>query len=385
MALAGITKRTANPKGGEIVRDSADNPIGVFREEAQEPLYEAFDDFLSTRTPEQVAAEERRAIDLAVQECLSKGITSLHDASSSFETIDLFKELASDGKLGIRLWVMIREDNESLKQRLSEYRIIGMGTNHLTVRAIKCFMDGALGSHGAWLFEPYTDLPNCTGLNTESVDTMRKTACLAIENDFQLCTHAIGDRANRETLNIYEEAFRAYPDKKDLRWRIEHAQHLHPDDIPRFGQLGVIASMQGVHCTSDGPWVTRRLGEERAEEGAYVWQNLMRSGALVTNGTDAPVEDVDPLACFYATVTRKLSDGTIFYPDQRMTREEALRSYTLNCAYAAFEEDIKGSITTGKLADITILSKDIMTIPDEEILNTEVLYTIVGGKIMYQP
>lgn len=384
MELAKISKETPNPKGGEIVKDSDGNPIGAFRETAQGLLRKAMSDFLEKRTPEQIEAQRRQVIELAAQECLSKGITSFHDAGSSFETIDLFKEFVEEGKLGIRLWVMIRVSNEHLKERLSEYKIIGMGNNHLTVRAIKRSLDGALGPHGAWLLEPYADLPTSTGLNTTPIEVLKETARLAIENDFQLCVHAIGDRANQETLNTFEEAYKVHPDKKGLRWRIEHSQHLHPDDIPRFGQLGVTASMQGIHCTSDGPWVFKRLGEKRAEEGAYVWQKLMKSGAIICNGTDAPVEDVDPIACFYATVTRKMKDGTIFYPDQRMTREEALHSYTLNCAYAAFQEDILGSIAPGKLADITVLSKDIMTVPDDEILSTEVLYTIVGGKVLYQ-
>jgi len=221
-------------------------------------------------------------------------------------------------------------------------------------------------------------------LNTYPVEALKETARLAIENDFQLCVHAIGDRGNREVLNVYEEAFTAHPEKKDLRWRIEHAQHLHPDDIPRFGRLGVIASMQGIHCTSDGPWVWKRLGEKRAEEGAYVWQKLMKSGAVICNGTDTPVEDVDPIACFYASVTRQLADGRLFYPEQRMSREEALRSYTLNGAYASFEENILGSLTVGKLADITVLSQDIMTVPENEIPKTQVVMTIVGGKVLYQ-
>lgn len=384
MELAGITNKTPDPEGGEIVRDAKGNPIGVFRETAQGLLRRTLSASLEKRTPEQRKAERRKTVELAIEECLSKGITSLHDAGSSFETIDLFKEFAQEGKLGLRLYVMIRVPNEPLKQRLSDYRIIGFGNNHLTVRSIKRLIDGALGAHGAWLLEPYSDLPSSVGLNTTRIDDLRETADIAITNDFQLCVHAIGDRGNRETLNIFEEAFKAHPEKKDLRWRIEHAQHLHPDDIPRFGELGVVASMQGIHCTSDGPWVIKRLGEKRAEEGAYVWQKLMKSGAIICNGTDAPVEDVDPIPCFYATVTRRLKDGTVFYPDQRMSREEALRSYTLNGAYAAFQEDILGSLTPGKLADITILSKDIMSVPEEEILETEVLYTIVGGKILYE-
>jgi len=204
-----------------------------------------------------------------------------------------------------------------------------------------------------------------------------------MQHGYQLCVHAIGDRANRETLDLFEAAFKAHPDKKDVRWRIEHAQHLSLADIPRFGRLGVIASMQGIHCTSDAIFVPARLGAKRSEEGAYVWQKLMKTGAVIANGTDAPVEDVDPIANFYATVTRRLADGSTFYPDQRMSREEALRSYTRNGAFAAFQEGSKGSLTVGKLADITVLSKDILTVPEEEIRNARVDYTIVGGKVLY--
>jgi hypothetical protein len=217
------------------------------------------------------------------------------------------------------------------------------------------------------------------------MDLVRKRAQIAYEQGYQMCIHAIGDRANREVLNIYEETFkRNNRNGRDLRWRIEHAQHLNGADIPRFGQLGVIASMQGVHCTSDAPWVTPRLGARRAEEGAYVWQKLMKSGAVVTNGTDAPVEDVDPIASYYASVTRKAADGNVFYGDQRMSRMEALRSYTIANAYAAFEEDIKGTLSRGKLADVTVLTKDITTIPDDQIKTAKVAYTIIGGRVVYK-
>jgi predicted amidohydrolase YtcJ len=384
MELAGITKETPDPPGGEIVRDPEGNPIGVFRETAQGLVGRAMSHYMDERSPDQVDAEQRKIVELADQECISKGITSFHDAGASFGTIDLFKEFVEQRKLGLRLYVMASAGNDQLRERLSEYRIIGMGNNHLTVRSIKRLIDGALGAHGAWLLEPYEDLPSSTGLNTSPVEEIRETAKIAVENDFQLNIHAIGDRANQEVLNIYEEAFKAHPEKQDLRWRIEHSQHLHPDDIPRFGQLGVIASMQGIHCTSDGPWVFKRLGEKRAEEGAYVWQKLMNTGAIICNGTDAPVEDVDPIACYYATVSRKTWEGSVFYPDQRMSRMEALRSYTINGAYAAFQEDLLGSLTPGKLADITVLSKDIMTIDEDEIPTTEVLYTIVGGKVAYR-
>jgi predicted amidohydrolase YtcJ len=199
-----------------------------------------------------------------------------------------------------------------------------------------------------------------------------------------LRARAIGDRANREVLDAFQESFEQNPEQRDLRWRIEHAQHLHPADIPRFGGLGVIAAMQGVHATSDGPWVVPRLGEKRAREGAYVWRDLWETGAVIANGTDAPVEDIDPIASYYATVSRRMNDGNVFYGDQRLTRMEALQTYTIKAAYAAFEEDIKGSLTPGKLADVTVLSKDILTVPEEEIPTTEIVYTVVGGKVMYR-
>jgi predicted amidohydrolase YtcJ len=207
---------------------------------------------------------------------------------------------------------------------------------------------------------------------------------LAVRHDYQMCVHAIGDRANRETLNIFEQAFKANPARRDLRWRVEHAQHISAQDIPRFGKLGVIASMEGIHCTSDAPYVLERLGEARAREGAYVWQKLMKTGAIIANGTDAPVEDVDPIASYYASVSRKLKDGTVFFPDQRMSRMEALKSYTINGAYAAFEEDNRGSLKPGKYADITVLSKDILKVPEDEIPTAKVSYTIVGGKVLYK-
>ncbi len=384
MELAGIDRNTANPPGGEILKDAQGNPIGVLRETASGLIARALAAARARRSPAQVETEARKEIELAAQECLSKGITSFQDAGSSFATIDLLKKLVEEGKLGLRLWVMIREENSKLAQDLSKYRIINFGDKRLTVRAIKRAIDGALGSRGAWLLEPYSDLPASTGLNTTPIEEIKETARLALAHGFQLCVHAIGDSANRETLNIFEESFRAHPEKKDLRWRIEHAQHLSAADIPRFAQLGVIASMQGIHCTSDAPFVTARLGAKRAEEGAYVWQKLMKSGAIVINGTDAPVEDVSPIASFYASVTRKLGNGSVFYPDQRMSREDALKSYTLSTAYAAFEENVKGSLTAGKLADITVLSSDILTAPEDEILKTEVVCTVVGGKIAYR-
>jgi predicted amidohydrolase YtcJ len=271
--------------------------------------------------------------------------------------------------------------NPIIAAQAARIRVIGYGDNHFTVRAIKKQIDGALGSRGAWMLAPYSDLPSTSGLATETPEEIERTAKLALANDYQLCVHAIGDRANREVLNVYEKALAG---KTGLRWRIEHAQHLDPADIPRFAKLGVFAMMQGIHCTSDAPMVIPRLGAKRAEQGAYVWQSLIQSGAHVGNGTDAPVEDVSPIACYYASVTRRLKDGSTFYPAQKMSRMQALRSYTVENAYAAFEENLKGTLQVGKLGDITVLSQDILTVPDDQILQTQVEYTIVGGKVVYQ-
>jgi predicted amidohydrolase YtcJ len=382
MKLSGLTRDTPDPPGGEILRDEKGNPTGALRETASRLIRVGLGE--PEPTAEERRAQARKALELAAQEVLSKGVTSFQDAGSSFSDVDLMKAMVDEGKLGVRLWVMIRQGNDALRANLAKYRMVDYGNGFLTVRGIKHSIDGALGPRGAWLLEPYSDKPDSTGLNTTPVDTILETAKLALEHDYQLCVHAIGDRANRETLDIFEKIFAEHPDRKDLRWRVEHAQHLHPADIPRFGKLGVIASMQGVHCTSDAPYVLARLGERRAEEGAYVWQKLMQSGALVSNGTDAPVEDVDPIASYYSTVSRKLSDGSVFFPDQRMNRVDALKSYTINAAFAAFEEDSKGTLKPGKYADLVVLSKDILTIPEDEIPTADVRYTIVGGKIRYQ-
>ncbi|MGA7241498.1 MAG: amidohydrolase [Bryobacteraceae bacterium] len=384
MEAANITRDTPNPSGGEILKDTSGAPTGLLRETAQQLANRAHEAYLAKRTPEQAAADLRKVIGIAAKECLSKGITTFEDAGSPLATADMFRDMAEHNELPLRLWVMLRGPNDLLAKNLDRYRTLDVGQNHLAIRAIKRYMDGALGSHGAWLLAPYTDKPESTGLNVEDPADIRAAAELAIAHNYQLCVHAIGDRANRETLNIYESVFREHPEKKDLRWRIEHAQHIDPADIPRFGQLGVIAAMQAIHCTSDAPYVLLRLGPKRAEEGAYVWQKLMKSGAVVGNGTDAPVEDVSPIACYYAAVSRRLKDGTTFFPDQRMSREEALRAYTWNNAYAAFQEKLKGSLELGKLADVTVLSKDILTIPEDQILATDVKYTIVGGKVMFQ-
>ncbi len=385
MELAGITRATRDPEGGTIVKDAVGTPTGLLRENADALVSRILDSEREARSDEEKWAEFQRIVELAGQEALSKGVTSFHDAGSSFATIDGFKRLADEGQLPVRLYVMVRfESNETMREKLAEYRMIGYGDNFLTVRSIKRQIDGALGSHGAWLLEPYADLPTSTGLTVEDPADIEETARLALEMDFQLNTHAIGDRANREVLDIYERTFAAAPDAKARRWRIEHAQHLDPADLPRFAELGVIASMQGIHCTSDAPWVLRRLGPERAESGAYMWRSLIDAGAVVLNGTDTPVEDISPIASFTASVVRKDRDGNEFFPAQKMTRMEALKSYTLNNAYAAFEETLKGSLTPGKLADIVVLDRDIMTVSDEELAATQVDMTILGGVMRFE-
>ena len=383
MAAAGLTGKTPDPAGGEILKDKAGRPIGLLRETASGIVGRALDAWRAKKTPEERLADARRQIELAVQASLEKGVTSFHDAGANFATLDVYKQAAADGGLGVRVWVMVRDSNDNLRAKLAQYKAVGLNNHYLTIAAIKVTADGALGSRGALMLEPYTDSPSSTGLATVPIESIADTAKIAIDNSVQLCVHAIGDRANREVLNVFERTFAQYPREKDLRWRIEHAQHIDPADIPRFGKLGVIAAMQGIHATSDAPYVLARLGPARAQGGAYVWQKLMQSGAIVANGTDVPVERIDPMASFHATVTRKTKDGSVFYGDQKMTRAEALKSYTWNGAYAAKEEALKGSLAAGKLADITVLSKDIMTVAEDEIPSTTVIYTIVGGKVAY--
>jgi predicted amidohydrolase YtcJ len=254
-----------------------------------------------------------------------------------------------------------------------------------SVGGVKLYADGALGSRGAWLLEDYSDRPGFRGNELLPLSVMEKIADNCLKSGFQLCTHAIGDRANREVMNVYERALSKNPQKaKDHRFRIEHAQHVDPSDIPRFKKLGIIASVQTIHFSSDRPWAIDRLGKLRIENGAYRWKQLIDSGAKVINGTDAPVEPINPIACFYAAVSRKTLDGRAFETDQKMSRDEALRCYTIDAAYAVFEESKKGSIKAGKFADFTVLDQDIMNIPEDKILKTKVMMTIIDGRIQFQ-
>jgi predicted amidohydrolase YtcJ len=383
MELAGITSTTKNPAGGDIVKDKNGVIVGVLAETAQGLVWNAYSDWEDQQPKDVRIAKWVESIRLAEEDCLKKGVTSFEDAGSSFEQVEGMKQLAQQGKLNIRHWLMVREDNTTLRSHANVFPIINEGNGFLTVKAVKVSLDGALGSYGAWLLEPYTDRPGWIGNNTFSIDSLKAIADFCWQNNLQLCVHAIGDRANREVINIYAEQI-AKDKNKDHRWRVEHAQHVNPVEIHRFKEWNVIASMQGIHCTSDAPFVPKRLGNKRSEEGAYVWQSFLNAGVVINNGTDVPVEDEDPIANFYASVTRKLKDGSEFYPAQKMTREQALYSYTLANAYAAFQEKDKGSLEVGKYADIVILSNDLMTCKDEEIKNTKVITTIVGGKVNYK-
>lgn len=381
MKKAGITAEMPDPKGGHIVRDGNGDAIGVFEERAMTPIKDAYKEYLDGLSQEKLAEEWHEGIRLASNECIQKGITSFQDAGSKMYELERYSQLAKDGALGIRLWAMIRHSSEEMEGKLQQYKEVDTGNGFFTCNAIKSEVDGALGSYGAWLLAPYDDKPGFVGQNTTDIEEVAAIAKQAKANDMQLCVHAIGDKANNVVLDIIEENT---DPSDDHRWRIEHAQHLDPDDIIRFKSTGAIASMQGVHCTSDAPFVATRLGQIRAKMGAYVWKSLIESGAMVINGTDAPVEDVNPIKSFYASVTRKREDnGFEFFTEQKMTREEAVRSYTINCAFAAFEEDQKGSLEAGKYADLIVLSNNLLECADDEILTTKVLMTMIDGKVVY--
>jgi len=333
LELAGIDASTQDPAGGEILRKPDGSPTGVLRETAYGLVHGVYSLAMEERDPAEQQRLARREVELANEECLSKGVTALHDAGSPFAEVDLFRAMYDDGSLDVRLYVMLNESNEELAEKMVAYRTEGAAGGRMTVRAIKRVADGALGTHGAWLLERYEDV-DTVGLPTTPVESLAETARLAREHDYQLAIHAIGDR-------------------------------------------------QPVHCTSDAPWVPDRIGDKRSEEGAYVWRDLMESGAVIVSGTDAPVEDVDPIANFVSAVTRLTRHGNVFYGDQAMTRMEALAAATTNAAYAAFAEDVKGTLAPGMYADIVVLSQDILTVPDEQLADTRVEHTIVGGKVVY--
>ena len=385
MTLVELDGDTPSPPGGEIVRDQNGRATGMMRESAQDIFRAAYSGHQGRRPAGIAEAELRRMVTLAGEESLRHGITSFQDLGTTFAEVDLIKTMADEGALPVRLFMAFEEQAADMEGRLDDYRMVGYGNNFLTVRTIgEKVLDGALGTHGGWLLEPYSDLPRSYGLNVVPLEEIEASAKLALQHDYQMAIQGIGDRAYRELLDIYEAAFAAHPDKADLRWRIEHAQVIHPDDIARTVELGVIPAVQGIFACSDGPWVEERLGEERTRERGYIFNTLAEAGLVPTNGTDPPVDEISPIGSFHCSVTRRLPDGTLFQPQEAYSRERALYSYTMGNAIAAFEEDIKGSITPGKLADITVLSQNLLTVPDDDLLDTEVVMTIVGGRIRYR-
>ncbi|RAJ12313.1 amidohydrolase [Arenibacter echinorum] len=380
--LMGLAKEGINKfevEGGEVMRDAMGSPTGIFNELAQ--------NLITKHIPENTPIKNVQAFEMAVAACHRNGITGFQDAGIGRETIALYEEMKAKDKMKIRLYGMLTGgDKELLNEWYKKGPMIDPD-NLLTIRSVKLNCDGALGSRGAWLLESYTDRPGHFGHETLPMNFVEETALNGLQNGFQVCSHAIGDRANREVLDRYESAFIALPQlATNHRFRIEHAQHLHPEDIPRFAQLKVIPAMQAIHMSSDRSWAIDRLGEKRIKEGAYMWQSLLKSGIPIVNGTDVPVEPLNPIASLYASVTRKTLQGTPdggYEPGEKMTREQALRSYTLDAAYGAFEEDIKGSITVGKLADFTIYDQDLMKVAEEKLLNTEIAMTIFDGEIVY--
>ena len=388
LELAGVSADTPNPPGGEIIKDETGKPTGVFVDAAQSLIERALEKSLARRSPEQQRADFRNEVHLAVENALENGVTTFQDMGESFATIDGIKALVDEQAMPLRLYILVSDDEVRPDNvgALVKHRMVDYGDGHLTVRAIgEITADGALGSRSAWMLKPYNDDPTNTGLNVTKMSRIRQIAELGLAHGYQISVHAIGDRANRETLDLFEQLFNEHHVKSDtLRWRVEHAQHLSPADIPRFGKMGVVASMQAIHECSDAPYVLPRLGYERAEQGAYVWQSLWKTGAVVTNGTDVPVEAISPIASFWCAVTRdKVGTDSAFFPAQKLSRQQALQSYTTNGAFVAFQEQESGSLTPGKWADIAVLSRDIMTVPPQSILGTRVLYTIIGGKVVY--
>ena len=383
LALGKIDDNTPNTEGGTIVRDANANATGFLRQAASLPIHKLLNDVQASLSEEELQAQFERQVELAGQEALRNGVTSFHDMGTNFTNIQRWKLMAEAGQLPIRLHIAVRgETNDDLRARVADFRMIGHANGFLTVRALKRSIDGALGTHGAWLLDPYADKPETSGLPQTSLENLRETAEIALENGFQMNTHAIGDRGNREVMDLYEAMLSKRPNE-DLRWRVEHAQTLHPDDVPRFAELGVIASMQGVHATSDGPWVGQRLGEARAQQRAYIWRALLDAGATICNGTDVPVESISPIASYTSSVTRRMANGEQFFPEQSMGRMEALYSYTMGCAKSVFNEDELGSITPGKRADIVVLNANPLTINEEQLLELQVQMTLVEGDVRF--
>jgi len=375
--LAGVTRETPDPEGGRFIRDAQGNPTGVLIDRAQ--------GIVSRVVPDPSREETRQAVLAAITEANERGLVGVHDAGVGRELIDIYEALAREGRYNLRNYVMIRGANETLEHYFKRGPQSALYDGRLWIRSIKITSDGALGSRGAALIEDYADDPGNRGLITAPYEQIRDVGVRALRNGFQLNVHAIGDRANRIVLDAFESALSEVP-TADHRFRIEHAQIIHFQDIPRFAELDVIPSMQGSHQTSDMYWAMNRLGWTRVQ-GAYAWRSLLNTGVVIPNGSDFPVEHVNPLISFKAFITRQDEDGWPaggWFPAEATTREEALKSMTLWPAYAAFMEDVSGSLSPGKYADFVVLDQDIMAIDPDRILDTRVLLTVLGGKVVYR-
>jgi len=377
MRAAGVTAATKDPSGGRIERSANGEPTGVFVDNAMA---------LVDRAIPPLSHDDMRAATLAaIAESNRYGLVGVHDPGESREVIDVFEELAKAGNFSLRLYAMISDDSAAIEHYFQRGPQSALYDGHLWIRSIKLYADGALGSRGAALLDPYTDDPKNSGLLKTTPEHLRDVSTRALQRGFQVGTHAIGDRGNRVALDAYEAALKAVP-TVDHRFRIEHVQVLDHADVARFAQLGVIPAMQAVHQTSDMYWAPTRLGYARTF-GAYAWRSLLNTGVIIPNGSDFPVERVNPLFSFHAAVSRQDDNNWPpggWFPEQRMTREEALKSMTIWPAFAGFQEQVTGSLTPGKYADFVILDQDIMTIPETSILGTGVVATYIGGKAVFE-
>ena len=376
MEIAGVGDRPAAVPGGEIILDAAGRPTGVFVDNAA--------DLVLRRVPEATDADIERRLATAMERCAAAGLTQVHDAGVGARELAVYERLRRAGRMPIRIWARLEGPEAWLREPLAR-GIVRTPDGLLTARSVKLYADGALGSRGAWLLAPYSDRPDTCGLPVNPPEFLERIARLCAERGFQACTHAIGDRANREILDVYEKVLAPLPDGKARRFRVEHAQVLTDRDIPRFHALGVVPAMQPTHCTSDMAWAAERLGPDRSRY-AYAWGSLLRDGNHIPMGSDFPVEEVSPLLGFYAAVTRQDPKGQPpggWFPEERMSREDALRSMTIWAAEAGFLEDEIGTLRPGKRADLTVCDRDILKVPAAEIPGARVLLTIVGGRVVH--
>ncbi len=400
LAIANITPATADPPGGKIIRDKKGNPSGVLVDAAMDLVYKFI--------PDPSDDEMRQAVRIAAQECNSYGLTGVQEMELDLRQFNLYKKLIDENIFPLRVYSCINGPGETWEYFKQNRMLLNYRDHRLTVRGFKLYVDGALGSHGAALIDSYSDDAGNRGVTLLSAEELKQLVQEAVDHGYQVCTHAIGDRANHLILDVYENIILQHR-PADLRLRVEHAQVLTKEDIPRFKELGVLPSMQPVQCISDMFWAEARLGAKRVRN-AFAWRSLLNTGVIIPGGSDFPVESPNPLYGIYAACTRQdihgiprsaqdvrnnfqlaqedLADTTAFengwYGSERMTREEAVKSFTRWAAYAAFEEDLKGALRSGMLADFVVLSDDIMTIPVQEIPNAKVIMTILGGKVVYQ-